>query len=84
MVENLLRGVAALLGPVEAVTKLLPGTAAGALAGALGALGEGDPSGTPGVNSLISGPAAVALLTGYLLVFLAATVALTTRRDVTS
>lgn len=84
VVENLLRGVAALLGPVEAVTKLLPGTAAGALAGALGALSEGEPSGTPGVNSLISAPVAVALLAGYLLVFLAATVALTTRRDVTS
>jgi ABC-2 type transport system permease protein len=40
IVENLLRSVASLLGPLETATNLLPGTAAGSLAGALGAAGD--------------------------------------------
>src|SRR5690606_16010653 len=48
VVENLLRGVANLLGAVAAVTDVLPGSAAGSLAGALGSVAEGDPGGTPG------------------------------------
>jgi ABC-type transport system involved in multi-copper enzyme maturation permease subunit len=84
VVENLLRGVAGLLGPVEAVTDMLPGTAAGSLAGALGALTQSEPGGTPGVTTAIGGTAALVLLCGYLLVFLAASVALTARRDLTS
>jgi ABC-2 type transport system permease protein len=83
VVENLLRGVAGLLGPVENVTDVLPGTAAGALAGALGALTQGDPNGTPGVTTVIGGTAATLLLCGYLVAFLAASLALTARRDVT-
>jgi ABC-type transport system involved in multi-copper enzyme maturation permease subunit len=83
VVENLLRGVAGLLGPLEAVTDLLPGTAAGSLAGALGALTQSDPGGTPGVTTAIGGTAAVVLLGGYLAAFVVATMALTTRRDVT-
>jgi ABC-2 type transport system permease protein len=84
VVENLLRGVAGLLGPLQAVTDLLPGTAAGSLAGALGALTQSDPNGTPGVTTVIGGTAAVALLGGYLLAFLAGSLALTARRDITS
>jgi hypothetical protein len=84
VVENLLRGVAGLLGPVEAVTDVLPGTAAGSLAGALGALVQSDPSGTPGVTTAIGGGPAVALLAAYLVAFLAASLALTARRDVTT
>jgi ABC-2 type transport system permease protein len=84
VLENLLRGVAATLGPVEAVTDILPGTAAGSLAGALGALTHSDPNGTPGVATAIGGPAAVALLGAYLFAFVAASLALMARRDVTS
>ena len=61
VVENLLRGVATLLGPVKAVTDLLPGTAAGSLAGALGALPPSDPNGTPGVNTILAGTGATVL-----------------------
>jgi ABC-2 type transport system permease protein len=84
VVENLLRGFAALLGPVEAATDVLPGTAAGSLAGALGALTQDDPNGTPGVVTAIGGTAAVLLLGAYLLAFVVASLALKARRDVTS
>lgn len=84
VVENLLRGVAGLLGPLEAVTNVLPGTAAGSLAAALGALTQGDPNGTPGVTAAIGGTAALVLLAGYLAAFLGVAAALTTRRDVTA
>jgi ABC-2 type transport system permease protein len=84
VVENLLRGFAESLGPVEAVTNVLPGTAAGSLAGALGALPLSDPNGTPGVVTAIGGTAAVALLGAYLLAFVVASLALKVRRDVTS
>lgn len=84
VVENLLRGVGNLLGAIETLSQVLPGTAAGALAGALGGAAQSDPNGTPGVNTLIDGSMAVALLGGYALVFLVASLALTARRDLTS
>jgi hypothetical protein len=84
VVENLLRGFAELLGPVEAMTDVLPGTAAGSLAGALGAPPHNDPNGTPGVMTAIGGTPAVALLGAYLFAFVLASLVLTTRRDVTS
>jgi hypothetical protein len=84
VVEHLLRGVAEMLGPVEAIADLLPGTAAGSLAGALGALPPSDPNGTPGVSIEIGGTAAVGLLGAYLLAFVLATLALTARSDITS
>jgi ABC-type transport system involved in multi-copper enzyme maturation permease subunit len=84
VVENLLRGVAGLLGPLEAVTDVLPGTAAGSLAGALGALVQSDPNGTPGVTTTIGGTAAVALLCAYAMAFLVVSLTVTARRDVTN
>ncbi len=81
VVENLLRGVAALLGPVKVVTDWLPGTAAGSLAGALGAAPQSDPSGTPGVQTILSGGTATALLPGYVAVFAVVSLLLTSRRD---
>jgi ABC-type transport system involved in multi-copper enzyme maturation permease subunit len=84
VVENLLRGMAGLLGPVEAVTDVLPGTAAGSLAAALGALTQSDPGGTPGVTAAVSGTTAVLLLAAYLVAFLGVAAALTIRRDVTT
>ena len=58
----------------------LPGTAAGSLAGALGAktIGEG---GAPGVLDALSGAGATAWTAGYLVVCVAASLALVARRD---
>ncbi len=84
VVENLLRGVATLLGPLKVVTDVLPGTAAGSLAGAIGALPPSDPNGTPGVNTVLGGTGATALLLGYLLVFAIGSLWLTARRDIAS
>jgi hypothetical protein len=83
VVEHLLRGVAEMLGPAEAITDVLPGSAAGSLAGALGALPQSDPNGTPGVMTTVSGTEAVALLAAYLVAFLMASLVLTARRDMT-
>ena len=79
VVENLLRGVAGALPGLAAVTDRMPGSAAGSLAGALGADGPG--GGAPGVLDALSGPAAAAWTAGYLLVFLTASVLLVRRRD---
>jgi len=83
VVENLLRGVATLLGPLQAVTDVLPGTAAGSLAGALGAAGpsQGPDDGTPGVLTILTGGSATALLLGYSLVFLVVMAVVVRRRD---
>jgi ABC-2 type transport system permease protein len=82
VVENLLRGVAGMLGPVEAVTDLMPGTAAGSLAGALGAATESDGDGTPGVLTVLDAAPAGWLLTAYVVAFAVAALALVRRRDV--
>jgi hypothetical protein len=84
VVENLLRGVAGLLGPLEAVTDVLPGTSAGSVAAAIGALTASDPNGTPGVTTALGGTAAVTVVCAYLLGFLVVSLTLTARRDVTS
>jgi ABC-2 type transport system permease protein len=81
VVENLLRGVASLLGPLKAFTDVLPGTAAGSLAGALGAAPESDPAGTPGVLTTLGGTAAIVLLLGYIAAFVVGSLVLTSRRD---
>jgi len=84
VVENLLRGVAVLLGPLRVFSDLLPGTAAGSLAGAIGAAPASDPNGTPGVNTILGGFGATALLIGYLLAFAIVSLGLTARRDIAS
>jgi ABC-2 type transport system permease protein len=81
VVENLLRGVGRLLGPVDALSTVLPGTAGGSLVGSI--VGTGGPSPTPGVIDTLSGGQATALLAGYLLLALAVTGVLVTRRDIT-
>jgi ABC-2 type transport system permease protein len=83
VVENLLRGVAQLLGPLETLTDVLPGTAAGSLAGALGAAGPGGAAGTgtPGVLTTLTGSSAVGLLMVYAVVFLAVMAVAVQRRD---
>jgi ABC-2 type transport system permease protein len=82
-VENLLRGVGALWSPIERVTDLLPGTAAGSLAGALGATPVSEPGGTPGVLTTLDGGQAVALLAAWVTAFLLGTACLVRRRDIT-
>jgi ABC-2 type transport system permease protein len=83
VVENLLRGVAQLLGPLETITDVLPGTAAGSLAGALGAAGPGGAAGTgaPGVLTTLTGTSATGLLVVYAVVFLAVMAVAVQRRD---
>jgi ABC-2 type transport system permease protein len=83
VVENLLRGVAQLLGPLETVTDVLPGTAAGSLAGALGATGPGGAAGTgtPGVLTTLTGTSATGLLVVYAVVFLVVMAVAVQRRD---
>jgi ABC-2 type transport system permease protein len=82
VVENLLRGVSSLLGPLKTVTDLLPGTAAGSLVGAFGGLPQSAPDGTPGVTTVIGGPLALLLLAAYVVAVLGASLVLTSRRDV--
>ncbi|WP_207782406.1 hypothetical protein [Phytoactinopolyspora limicola] len=81
-VENLLRGVAGVLDGLEYVTDLLPGTAAGSMAGALGGMDTADGDGAPGVLTVLDGGPAALLLAGYAVVAAVVTVALASRRDV--
>ena len=64
------------------MTDVLPGTAAGSMAGALGASFESDGDGAPGVLTVLTGGESALLLAGYLVIFLAVSVALVRRRDV--
>jgi len=80
VVENLLRGVGQLLGPVETFTKFLPGTGGGSLVGSI--VGTGGPDPTPGVLDVLGGGQASALLLGYLLLTPVLAGWLITRRDV--
>jgi ABC-2 type transport system permease protein len=81
VVENLLRGVGSVLGPIEALTHVLPGTAAGSLVGAL--IGKQAGDGTPGVLDVLSATRATWTVVAYVLAFLAITLTVTHRRDVT-
>ena len=78
VVENLLRGVASVLGPLRPLTDFMPGTAAGSLAGALRTVAGPPP---PGVLTILSPTTAVLTLLGYLVVFALATGVLLHRRD---
>ena len=82
VVENLLRGVGSVLGPVESLTHVLPGTAAGSLVGSLIGVRPGN-DGTPGVLDVLSATRATWTVVAYLLAFLAVTLTVTHRRDVT-
>jgi ABC-type transport system involved in multi-copper enzyme maturation permease subunit len=80
VVENLLRGVGQLLGPVEVFTKILPGTGAGSLVGSI--VGTGGPDPTPGVLDTLAGGPATALLVAYLVLTPVLAGWLVIRRDV--
>lgn len=77
VVENLLRGVGALLDPVATLTEVLPGTAAGSLVRSLGGVG-----GAPGVLDTLSGPVALVTVLVYVVALPAVALAVVARRDV--
>jgi ABC-2 type transport system permease protein len=81
VVENLLRGVGALLSPVEAFTHVLPGTAAGSLVGAIVGIEPGGDS-TPGVVDTLSASQASWTLAAYVVLLPTAALWLMRRRDV--
>ena len=80
VVENLLRGVGSLLGWVDALTAVLPGTSAGSLIGSIVSTGEGD--GTPGVLDTVAGGQATITVAVYVVLAVAVSVVLVRRRDV--
>lgn len=78
VVENLLRGVAAIFSPIKAITDHLPGTAAGSLAGSLRTVSG---PATPGVLDILSREASLVVLAVYVILFASGTVWLVRRRD---
>jgi ABC-2 type transport system permease protein len=77
-VQNLLSAIAApLLDWVAALQEWLPGPNAGSLAAALGSAPD-----TPGVETLVGGGHAVAVLAGYLILFVGVGGLLLRRRDI--
>lgn len=78
VVENLLRGVAAIFDPIKPITDHLPGTAAGSLAGSLRTTGG---AATPGVLDILTRTESLIVLAAYLVVFAGGTIALVRRRD---
>ena len=81
VVENLLRGVSELLSGLEYVTDVMPGTAAGSMAGALGSVTQADDGGAPGVQTILDGTTASLVLAAYTVVFTVAAAILMRRRD---
>lgn len=77
VVENLLRGVAAIFSPIAVLTDHLPGTAAGSMAGAMRTVGAG----TPGVLDILSRTESLIMLGIYIALFAAGTMWLMRRRD---
>ena len=82
VVENLLRGVGSLLGPIESVTHVLPGTSAGSLIGAIVDVGS-NPTDTPGVLDVVSGDQALITVLVYAVALPSLVLVLVRRRDVT-
>ncbi|PSK97219.1 ABC-type transport system involved in multi-copper enzyme maturation permease subunit [Haloactinopolyspora alba] len=81
VVENLLRSVSGLISGLNYVTDVMPGTSAGSLAGAQGAVPGAEGDGAPGVLTVLDGGSAALLLVGYIAVFTVVAAALVRRRD---
>ena len=81
VIENLIRGAAALLDFVDPVLRAMPGVNAGSLVAALTAAGEG--RGAPGVSAVVGGTQAVLVLACYAVGFVLIAGMLLARRDVT-
>jgi ABC-2 type transport system permease protein len=67
VVENLVRGFAAVLGFLDALQKWLPGVDAGSVVASLGATTQDRPGGTPGVTDAVAGARGVTMLIAYVL-----------------
>ena len=80
VVENLLRGVGALLEPIDAFTRILPGTGAGSLVGSIVGVGGADP--TPGVLDSLSGAQAIGTVAAYVVILPLIALLLVRHRDV--
>ncbi len=80
VVENLLRGVGQLLGWIESLTTILPGTAGGSLIGSI--VGVDGPDTTPGVLDTVSGTQAAITVACYIVLAAAVSVVVVRRRDV--
>ncbi len=80
VIENLIRGAAALLDIFEPVLRALPGVNAGSLVAALTTAGEG--RGTPGVSAVVGGTQAAVVLACYAVGFVLVAGILLARRDV--
>jgi len=82
VLENLLRGVSGLLSWLQPIADAFPGTAAGSLAGVVGAVPEaGGEDGTPGVLTVLGGGSATLLLVAYVIAFAGIAAALVRQRD---
>ena len=82
VVENLVRGFASVLSPIDALQKVLPGTNGGALVAALGARTQSEDQGTPGVTDVVSGTHAMIVLACYVVLAVIAAIVVLRRRDV--
>lgn len=81
VIENLIRGTAALLDVVDTVQRALPGVNAGSLVAALSLDGPG--RATPGVAAVVNGTQAAVVLACYAVGFVLAAGLLLARREVT-
>ncbi|WGX95947.1 ABC transporter permease subunit [Nocardioides sp. L-11A] len=82
VVENLLRGVGQLLGWVESLTEVLPGTSAGSLIGAVIGIDPSSGDQTPGVLDTVPADRAAITVAVYVVLAVVASIALVRRRDV--
>lgn len=82
VVENLIRASAGAISLLDLVQRALPGVNAGSLVAALGARGEGDADGTPGVAAVVDGTQAGLVVAGLLVSFAVVAAILIRRRDV--
>ena len=80
VVENLLRGVGALLSWVDTLTTVLPGTAGGSLIGSIVGVGGADTP--PGVLDTVSGTQAANTVACYVVLAAAVSIVVVRRRDV--
>jgi ABC-2 type transport system permease protein len=80
VVENLLRGVGALLSWVDSLTAVLPGTAGGSLIGSIVGVDGTDPA--PGILDTVSGPQAAITVACYIVLAAVVSIVVVRRRDV--
>lgn len=80
VVENLLRGVGALLSWVDTLTTVLPGTAGGSLIGSIVGVDGADTA--PGILDTVSGTQAAITVACYIVLAAAVSIVVVRRRDV--